>query len=115
MLEEMVATMAAARDALTGLPRDSIWIGAVPPFEKALNDNGVTTVSDPRAALASSFLGLPIRTDARIPDGVYVMVPEGKTMLDQGVVIGCMAPEYVGAAKGFAMAIAFQRMNEGRL
>lgn len=85
-----------------------VFIGARAPFMKALEDNGIALAKSETPSLAS-FMGVPIRTDARLPDGVYAIVPAGKTLVDDGVQIGAVSAEYRDSAKGFAVALTFQR------
>jgi hypothetical protein len=65
------------------------------------------------AAAPGSFMGIPIKTDWRIPGGVYVIVPHGCDLAHPGTQIGAISPEYQDAARSLASSWSGRYQQEG--
>lgn len=87
---------------------DEIRIGNFGALQKALEDQGVQFVEN-KEGYSDAFMGIPIKTDARIPDGVYVIVPPGKSMADPECTIGAVSEEYRETAASFSRILAWGR------
>lgn len=109
--ERLIEAARQANAMASGQPFSEVFIGSETVFTKALEDAGVVTVRNIEG-YNPAFMGIPIRTDARLPDGVYAMVPHGKSMFDDGVVVGAVSAEYQEDAQGFATALAYQRASK---
>jgi len=62
---------------------------------------------------ANSFMGIPIKTDWRIPGGLYVIVPHGCDLAHPGTQIGAISPEYQDAARSLASSWSGRYQQEG--
>jgi hypothetical protein len=103
--KEIWDELKSVRDAAEARAKD-VWIGGTAHFLKTLDSNGVQ-VSE--GGTPCTLMGLQVRQDARIPDGVWCMVPAGKTLLDEGVQVGSCGEEYEKSAQSFAAALAMMR------
>ena len=78
----------------------TIFVSDIQTMLDALDANAVE-----HAQYGSPLSGLTIRRDARIPKGVWCLVPFGKTIVDEGVTVGACGEEYAGIARGFSIAL----------
>jgi hypothetical protein len=86
----------------------SVQVGSLAILQKVMRDEGASL---DQAAEVSTFCGLSIQIDARVPDGVYCLVPPGQGLASAKV--GALAPEYTDAARSFALMLQMaQRLQQ---
>lgn len=88
---------------------DTVLVGNMDVFVRGIEE--LTGTAMPRASspVAGFFMGIPVKTDVRVPDGVWAIVPAGKNLLDEGVEVGAVTEEYRSAAQAFATVLHWAR------
>jgi hypothetical protein len=88
--------------------RKTILVSSTSILKQEMERQG-TVAAEPGSGCI--FMGIEIKNDWRIPDGVYATVPYGGNLAHPDTQIGSISPEYQDAARGFATALSMWRMS----
>lgn len=98
--------------ALMPSQRDEVWVSDMGMLREKLEAAGAM-LRPKQGSEFSDFGGVPVRTDQRVPEGVWALVPAGGTLLSPDTKVGAIDAGHRDTAATFAFAL--QQVRESQL